>query len=75
MIFSYHVTIFDSFKFEGTEACGIVSAENYGNAANKVEEYFGKDDLEKVTIEAIADFNIVKCSEELINSIKNNYVW
>lgn len=75
MIFSYHVTVFDDFKLEDTEMCGIVSAENYGDAANKVEEYFGKDDLEKVTIEAIAGSDIVKCGEELINSIKNNYVW
>ena len=66
MIFSYHVTVFDDFKFEDTEACGIVSAENYGDAANKVEEYFGKDDLEKVTIKAIAGSDIVKCEEGLL---------
>lgn len=75
MIFSYHVTVFDDFKFENIEACGIVSARDYGDAANKIEECFGKDELEKVTIEAIADSDIVNCSEELINSIKNSYVW
>lgn len=74
MIFSYHVTVFDDFRLEDTEACGIIFAKNYGHAANKVEEYFGKD-LEKVTIEAIADSDIVNCSEEAINSIKNSYTW
>lgn len=73
MIFSYYVKVFDDFELKEVETRGIVFAENYGDAANKIEKYFGKD-INKVIIEVIAGSNVVICSEEAINSIKDNYI-
>ena len=50
----YEVTVYDENYKEYTEA-GYTVGENYWNAINHLTEYYGEDELIKVTLEYIAD--------------------
>ena len=45
MFYKYKVTYFDESKDEEVPSEGIVWGDNYGDAANRVVEDYGKDNL------------------------------
>ena len=77
-LFRYRVTL-DVDDVAGTLAGrGVTFAKDFGNAARKIEEYYGKELYSIDYLIPIADGEVIALEEEdedFLDSIQKNWVW
>lgn len=71
----YKITYYDDFKERTEKVAGVVCAENFSTAIEKLEKYYG--DVESVLLleylaEDVMEFN--SCSCDTMKTIKDNIV-
>lgn len=66
-MFSYVVTFFDTEIKTTTTEKGIVAAETYGKAADKLVDYYGKSEL--ITM-VLTELNNILTEEEIIEEFE-----
>ena len=67
MFYKYKVTYVDQFKDEEMSSKGIVWGEGYGDAANRVVEDYGKDNIIEIYLYGIYIDGTYCIDEEELN--------
>lgn len=70
MFYKYKVTYFDEYKDEEVPSEGIVWGDNYGDAANRVVEDYGKDLIDIYLYEIYVDGTYCIDTDELDYALK-----
>ena len=52
-MYRYNVEFFDEIESKVTKERGLVGAETFGTAADKLVEYYGKDNIFEMNLEEI----------------------
>jgi len=68
-MFRYEVTYWDEDNFENNFEKGLVSAANYGDAANYIVDYYGQENIVDIKL---YELERILTDEDVEESIKAN---
>ena len=77
-LFKYKVKIWAESDGCEREVCGIViseSSNSFDKAASSLMVSYGSDLVSITHLEPITDYGVIECREELVDEIKENWIW
>lgn len=66
IMFKYKVHYWDEIEDKALDETGLVAAESWGQAVEKVRKYYGTETVSNITVE---EWNNIVCAEDIINGL------